>query len=242
MRNFWANERPSSTEDGTETSCSLYSASKTGTEDFNQPKKDFGNFRGLNMDSTAQIRGPGLHIGKMERIGTVTFNSGVTTENESARNRRTELECEVIKLKSENRRQEREKQRYKNDWEETLKKLHSSEDQINALQIKNDQLKYDKQQYQNEVQDKNDLEKDLINCQSRLKQLETENRRLEDENKQDRDKKSLYKSDIQQIMLKLRSCEERYNKLIKCELICCFKKSLIFSSSFDNNHRRFWQD
>ena len=65
--------------------------------------------------------------------------------------------------------------------------------------------------------EKNELEKDLMNCQSHLKDLEYENRRLEDQKQQDKDLKSLFKKDIQQITLKLRSCEERYNKLINCE-------------------------
>ena len=213
MRNFWANERPSSTEDGTETSCSLYSASKTGNEEFYQSRHDLSN---LSMEPTAQIRGPGLHMGQITnnsivKIGTISSGSvtigavtcGGTTGNEFAQNKRTE-----------HRRQKPEKLKYENDWEEIRKKLHSSEDQINALQIENDQLR---QQYQNEKQAKNDLEKDLINCQSRLKKLENENRRLEAENQNDKDIKSFYQSDIQQTMLKLRSFEERYNTFIKSE-------------------------
>ena len=116
---------------------------------------------------------------------------------------------------------------YWNYYYATLNKLQSSKERINTLQIENNHLKYDRQQYQNEIQGKNKLERDLINCQSRLKQLQTENQRLEDEKQADINKKSTYKSDLNQIALKLRVCEERYNTLIKCELICCLQRFII---------------
>ena len=100
---------------------------------------------------------------------------------------------------------------------ETLNKLQSSEDRINTLQIENDHIRYEKQQYQNEIKDKNELKRELVNYQSRLKQLETENQRLEGEKQQEIDTKSTYKSDLKEIAMKLRVSEERYNTLIKCE-------------------------
>ena len=122
LRNFWANERPSSTEDGTETSYSLFSENNSGTEDLNQSE----------YKSSSHIPRSGVHIGiqgsaftgssalKLDRcqvatltIGSVTpvSDSHLKTENEFAQNKRIELESElencqscIKQLRSENRR------------------------------------------------------------------------------------------------------------------------------------------
>ena len=61
-----------------------------------------------------------LKIGTLTS-GGVTINENSKTENEFAPNKQSRLESELENCHSENRRQEREKQRYKNDLKETLK-------------------------------------------------------------------------------------------------------------------------
>ena len=58
--------------------------------------------------------------------------------------------------------------------------------------------------------ERNGLEIELINCQSRIKQLESENRQYQRE-------KQKWKSHSQEKELKLKSFEERYLTFIKCE-------------------------
>ena len=58
--------------------------------------------------------------------------------------------------------------------------------------------------------ERNELEIELINCQSRIKQLESENRQYQRE-------KQKWKSHLQEKDVKLKSSEERYLTFIKCE-------------------------
>ena len=132
MRNFWENERPSSTEDGTQTRSSFVPESNAETEDSNQSEHKLkSQIRGgIHIAARNGSGGSELNIGQISRgtleIGTlttgeVTINENSKTENEFAPNKQTRLESELKNCHSENRRQEREKQRYKNELKETLK-------------------------------------------------------------------------------------------------------------------------
>ena len=145
---FWANNRPTSTEDETSTEKSYYPKSETETE----------------------------ILGSKIEQPTETFEDQIKI-----------LESSKIVLKNENRKVEYKVKRL----QEKLARLTT---EIGAVEDSRIQL-----------------ENELINCKSRIDQLESDNRLLEIQ-------KNKYQTESQEKQAQLETYQKENNALIKCKL------------------------
>ena len=155
IRNFWKNERPSSTEYETATENSYNLKSETNTEisetKSEQPTETIEDqLKNLEL-SKIELKSENRKLEyRIKRLQEKLARS--TTENGAAEDIRIQMEDELIDCKS----------------------------RIDQLVAENRQLETEKTKYQAESKEKQaQLEKELSNCKSRIHQLEIDNRLLE---------------------------------------------------------------
>ena len=196
---FWANNRPTSTEDETSTENSYYPKSETETE-ISEPKNDpptetlEDQIRNLEL-SKNELKNENRRL-KLKIKRHEKNLARLTTENEAAVKERIELED---KLLSRNDQLESDIRRLEND-------IRRLEFQRNRYQTESKQEQLET--YENE---KIDLKNELLNCKSTIDRLESDNRRLETQKKK-------YQTESQEKQAQLETCEKEKNALIKCKV------------------------
>ena len=140
---FWANNRPTSTEDETSTENSYYPKSETETE-ISEPKNDpptetlEDQIRNLEL-SKNELKNENRKLEyKIKRFQTNLAR--LTAENGAAENERIDLENELLNckstidmLESDNRRLETQKKKYQTESQEKQAQLETCEKEKNAL-------------------------------------------------------------------------------------------------------------
>ena len=118
IRNFWKDERPTSTEYETATEHSFYPKSETDTE-ISERKSDQST-----ETITNHIQNPEIILNKIKRYQEKVAR--LTTENGAAEDNRIQLEIELLTYKSridqlvtENRRLEIKEKKYRNKFNQT---------------------------------------------------------------------------------------------------------------------------
>ena len=145
IRKFWENERPSSTEYGTESSYYPESEAETEKGKDHSIEEIIDPFKILDLSATkfkAEIERLQCKIQNCERNlnNRERVISQLKLENTVVNNERIELQNELItsksrisQLESENRKHEREKQKYIIESQQKLSKLQSFEERCIAL-------------------------------------------------------------------------------------------------------------
>ena len=224
IRNFWKNERPTSTESETATEHSYYRKSETETEiselESDQPTETINDHvKNLELSKNEpRNENRMLEIKRLqEKIARWT------TENGAAGDSRIQLENELStckfrndQLKSDNRRLEIQSKKYKTESQEKQARLENEmlacKARINQLESDNRGLEIQNKKYQAKSQEEQaQLKIELSTYKSRNDQLKSDIRLLESQKKK-------YQTQAQEKQAKLKNYE-KVLKLKKCKLL-----------------------
>ena len=226
IRNFWKNERPTSTESETATEHSYYPKSETETEiselESDQPTETINDHvKNLELSKNEPRNENRMHEYKIKRLQEKIARW--TTENGAAGDSRIQLENELStckfrndQLKSDNRRLEIQSKKYKTESQEKQARLENEmlacKARINQLESDNRGLEIQNKKYQAKSQEEQaQLKIELSTYKSRNDQLKSDIRLLESQKKK-------YQTQAREKQAQLKNYEKILERK-KCKLL-----------------------
>ena len=235
---FWANIRPTSTEDETSTENSHHPKTETetaisGTKSEQAVEIIHDQIKNLEL-SKNDLKNENRKLEfKVKRFQEKLTR--LTIENGAVEDSRIQLENELLTCKSridqlvtENRRLEIKEKKYLNKFNlarltteneaaaneriELENELSNCKSRIDQLKSDNRRLEIQNRKYKTDAQEKQaQLENESLTCKSCIDKLETDNRLLEIQKKK-------YQTESQEKQAQLETYEKKNNALMKCKI------------------------